>query len=240
MRGVSYEESVEYLVEKYGDRFVYKTDDNINIPKVSIKEKKKVTLDESVLTKATSGYLLSRGISEKTQEQYCLGYNKENKGYTAIGWTSHKDNTVQAIKYRSTRGKDMFYEPGGRGINTLVFGLFHVKHFDSVVICEGEIDALSFIEVGIPAIAVGTASISRRQVDLIKYCGFKTIYLGGDNDEAGKKFNKQMESAFIRYMDVLQIDYGRHKDSNDFLKRGDEEELRQLCDRAKPVYKKLI
>lgn len=245
LEGISYDEACVYLFDKYGSRFIIEdTSEEIIIPTVKLKEDRRSLpqLDTSVFIKAPSKYLESRGISKETQDHFNIGYNPNNKGYTAICWTSHLTGEILSIKYRSTSGKDMFYEKGSRGINGLVFGLFHVKHIhsESIVICEGEIDALSFIEEGIPAVAVGTASISRKQAEIIKYYGFRKIYLGGDNDEAGRIFNDQMEGIFARHCDVMEINYGRYKDANEVLTKGNEGQLRQICDNAKRKSIKLL
>src|SRR5699024_12667109 len=63
------------------------------------------------------------------------------------------------------------------------------------VICEGIIDAMSWETLGYPALAVGGASISKEQIDIIRRGGVRKLYLAGDNDEQGRRLNEQIARA---------------------------------------------
>lgn len=92
----------------------------------------------------------------------------------------------------------------------------------SVVICEGEIDAVSWWQMGYPALSVpnGAQGHSWIEVEYDNLDRFDTIYLSMDNDEAGQKAIGEIVDRLGRErcrVVVLPV-----KDANDLLlKRGD-------------------
>src|SRR5699024_7043544 len=99
----------------------------------------------------------------------------------------------------------------------LVYGIERAE--ESVVIVEGPIDALSWETAGMSAIAVGGASLSRDQAEIIKRSRIKRLYLGGDNDGQGTKLNEQVADEMRGYAELLTISYNEEKDANDVVIR---------------------
>lgn len=240
MQGISHEEACQYLVDKYGRLDGQVKKDDIKIPRIRLKEKPKSAIDLSKFKRGGSFYLGERGISKRVQEKFKIGRMEDSKGEVSFPWTDEVTGEIVSIKHRSTAGKYMYYEPGGRGINTLVYGLHEAKNEDYVVIVEGEIDAMSFVQAGINAVAVGTNSISRTQVEKIKYQYFDTIYLGGDGDEAGFNLDKEVSGHFLGLSTINYISLRENKDPNDILLEEGEEGLRTLFEEAKEVKTKLL
>lgn len=217
LRGTSYEEAGDYLIEKYGTLYAIKPDEPIRIAKPKIARKEVVKpIENNPIIEATSPYLITRGIGADVQALYGVGYDEGVRGHTAIPWRT-PTGSLANILYRSTRGKMFHYYEGGAPIKRLLFGMDIVE--ETAVIVEGVIDAMSWEMAGISAIAVGGAHISREQIDLIKRSRIRRLYLGGDNDEQGRKLNRQVAGALRGYVELYTVDYGTEKDANDVLLR---------------------
>jgi len=221
LRGESSEQALDYLTNKYGELGEYKLSEKLRIARPNLRQlpRERVVLNSKV-ERAISPYLISRGISPDIQSQFGVGYNSENPGFTALPWHYTDTGFIANIKYRATAGKRFFYEADAMPISQLVYGLFHARHYSEAVICEGEIDALSFWTADIPAIATGSARMSRKQAEQIIRSGFDVIYLAGDNDAQGRLFNDYMRERFRGYAELREIEYPeKEKDANDVLLR---------------------
>src|SRR5690625_4797362 len=236
LRGIGYEEAEEYLLDKYGALYEIKPDEPIRIATPKLSERRAVNngLPADLVTQAISPYLITRGISEEAQRKFAVGYGEDIPGYTAIPW--HDTNGRLAnVKYRSTSGKKFFYAKDATPVSSLVYGLdFFAGEGDvgEAVLCEGEIDALSWETAGISAIAIGGSHMSREQADLIKRSKIRRLYLGGDNDEQGRKLNAQIERLLGGYIELVTISYGAHNDANDVLMAEGVDELVKITDKG--------
>lgn len=221
MRATGYEEAEEYLLDEYGALYEIEPDEPIRIKAPKLDEhfsRKEKELPAEMIKQATSPYLLSRGICEEVQRKFSIGYGEEIPGHTAIPWYNTKGQLAN-VKYRSTRDKRFFYAKDATPVSSLVYGLDIAEREGAreVVICEGEIDALSWETAGMSAIALGGAHASSVQIDLIKRSCIRTLYLGGDNDEQGRKLNDQIWQDLGGHADIFTIEYGEYKDANDVL-----------------------
>lgn len=228
LRGEGERETAEYLLTEYGR--LYTDIEDIRLPEIRLKQRTAYrTPSPDIVTQAVSPYLTTRGISNETQQQYGVGYNADNPGFTAIPWYS-ADGRLANVKYRSTRGKKFFYEKDATPIRQLVYGLSVVNETgaDLAALCEGEIDALSWATAGVPAIACGGSSISNEQIDAIKRSSIQKLLVGGDNDPAGQRLNAEVIRRLGGYVELYTVDYGEYNDGNDFLKACGIGGLRQL------------
>src|SRR5690625_1394920 len=231
LRGLSYDEAVDYLLEKYGSLYEAKPGEPIRLPSPKLREPFRYRfIEDNPVTQATSPYLLSRGITAEVQALYGVGYDDSQRGFTAIPW--HYGGRLANIKYRSTRGKYFFYADVGTPINRLVYGINQAG--ESAVICEGEIDAMSWRVAGISAIAIAGAHISREQAEIIKRSSIKRLYLGGDNDEQGRNLNRQVARELRGYVEMFEVSY-KEKDANDVLVRQGVEGFSEIVSSARPV-----
>lgn len=90
-----------------------------------------------------------------------------------------------------------------------------------IIIVEGEIDALSVIEVGGEAVAIGSTANTRAFIELLKTeRPEQPLIIALDNDAAGEKASKELEHA----LNELKTPFyrlniaGRYKDPNEALK----------------------
>lgn len=217
LRGESHAETIDYLASEYGALYTLTPDAPIRLPSIKLAQPTSHKAPESV-TQATSPYLTKRGISEDVQRLYGVGYGEGHEGFTALPWHT-PDGRLANVKYRSTTGKTFFYEKDAVPVNRLVYGLDAVNErgITEAVLCEGEIDAMSWATAGIHGIAVGGSAISKSQIDAIKRSSLQVLYVGGDNDAPGRRLNNSAKHALQGYVAVGEIDYGERKDANDVL-----------------------
>lgn len=105
--------------------------------------------------------------------------------------------------------------------SNVVYGWDHCRYNESIVVCEGPFNALTWLYLGISAIAILGTTISDFHLDLLKD---KTTILNFDYDEVGTKcYNK-----FINKCKNNFIDFRTEKDANEYLKQGKEKELTSL------------
>lgn len=237
LRGEGEQETADYLLGEYGILYAIEEGEDIRLPEVRLDRRTKhVVIPSETVTTAISPYLSRRGISDDVQRLYGVGYNERHVGFTAIPWFT-ADGRMANVKYRRTRGKTFFYEKGATPIRSLVYGLnvINETRTDMAVLCEGEIDVLSWATAGIPAIACGGASISNEQIDAIKRSSIRRLILGADNDAAGARLNEFVRRKLSGYVELFTIDYERYNDANDVLISEGVEGLRSISDKAIPT-----
>ncbi|NJP50070.1 toprim domain-containing protein [Streptomyces sp. SBST2-5] len=96
------------------------------------------------------------------------------------------------------------------GAGTNLYNVLDLKK-DSpfIVVCEGEIDAMSFSLAGIPA--VGVPGVDAWQKHFARCLeDFEVIYSAGDGDKAGSKFN----SLLSREVKARPLRFPRGMDAN--------------------------
>ena len=167
-------------------------------------------------------YLQKRGISKEVQDKYNIGYDtdfKEGKmkfPIQAIIIPISKDsytvrNINSASKFRYTKVGE-----------AAIFNYWELEQNrkDTFYIVEGEIDALSIIEAGRKAIALGSVNEVNLLVNKLKEDKFNNKFiLMLDNDEKGKMWQE------ILYTKLKEIGInveknntlGKYKDANEFL-----------------------
>lgn len=161
-------------------------------------------------------YLTERGITEKAQQSFRIGYDTNNKAIS-IPYFDKNGNVVN-IKFRKVNYKQFYYLPDGQQIANHVYGLDKIQKFDftHAFVVESEIDCMYLWSYGIPAIALGTAHMSRRQEELIKLSKINTLTLAFDNDLAGRKATHNVAERLIGHMELEKLKLPKQfKDVND-------------------------
>lgn len=107
----------------------------------------------------------------------------------------------------------------------------------SVIITEGELDALSMYQVlRVPAVSVRSSSTGKLDaaIDRSWLNSFERCYLAFDGDGPGRDAADEV-AALFDYNKVYQIKFpgGTRKDANDYLRNGEGEELVRLFKSAK-------
>lgn len=144
-------------------------------------------------------YLEGRGISEKTQRLFRIGYDKHNAA-VVMPWADVYGNIVN-IKFRSIRHKQFWYAAEGQPVSNHLYGLYQYNQQDkrTLWIVESEIDCMKLWTLDIPAVALGTAHLSRRQKKLLLNCSAETLVISTDNDKAGRDCCRQLSEELAGY-----------------------------------------
>ena len=127
-------------------------------------------------------------------------------------------NMIGAKWYRSrnTDVKSLTYP-----LDVLTKRFRTIKH---IVIAEGVLDALSYIQMGVPAIAsFGLTPPSTRRITELVRLGVETVTISFDNDDAGRAGTLKVLPAYEEWFDidthnmVNQIRKSGCNDANDYL-----------------------
>lgn len=153
-------------------------------------------LAESVEAKA---WLAKRGITYDTARRFHLGYRQNigkiagesaavvaGRGWVSIPYTIREG--VGSIKYRSIVQKSFTRQPG---MATTLFNLETVDALDSVLVTEGEFDAIVLEQAGFRAVSLPSASTTVTAEMKEALLEADTVFLAGDTDPVGvQKMNK--------------------------------------------------
>lgn len=146
------------------------------------------------LTNEARTYLHTRGITDKTIDEFGIGYDA---GLSQLG-SALKYCVVFPVRdasgtIRDLAGRLINEDAAGRqGVwrNLLqpppaMFNESAIADSDEVFLCEGPLDALALVQTGYPAVGVlDTARFQERFVDLLKD---KKVFICYDNDEDGRR-----------------------------------------------------
>lgn len=175
-------------------------------------------------------YLEGRGISREIAESFkvtdaVVWNHEEKREVPAVGFPYIRDGELLQVKRISTErpnGKKMIMAEAN--CEPCLFG-WQVMPSSSkvVVLCEGEIDCMSFYQYSIPALSVPFGGGKGAKQDWIEYeyhnlDRFEEIYLCLDNDDVGREAAKEIASRLGEHRcRVVTLPY---KDVNECLQKG--------------------
>jgi 5S rRNA maturation endonuclease (ribonuclease M5) len=191
-------------------------------------------LKESVLkgVDQSSDYLLNRGISAEVQSYYGVC---DLPNAVEIPWR-RANGLLANVKYRSKYGKTFWYVKGADPIKNLLWGadIILKEGVRRAVLAEAEIDAMSWRMAGFHAMATGGAEWSAAKRDLILRSPIEELIVATDNDKAGEKLRRAVESSLVGKVAIRHARVGGGKDANDVLSQG-VEALRQAVEQSERV-----
>ena len=166
----------------------------------------------------------SRGISEGTLSKAKVGIGTE-----WMPQTQKKENTIQFNYFIGEELINIKYRDGAKNFKLVkdaekvFYNINAVINTDSCIIVEGEMDALSLIESGIPNVisVPNGATITRNNLDYLDNCidyltDKEKIIIAVDSDEAGQA----LQSELIRRLGAevcYTASFGECKDANEAL-----------------------
>jgi twinkle protein len=155
-------------------------------------------------------FFKKRGINEKTLQQYKISGQKN------IQFPYFRDEELINIKYRSEDKKFML----SKDAELIFYGLDDIKDEQECIIVEGEIDKLSFAELGIyNVISVPNGAVLNLQYldNCIKYFDNKQkIWLAVDTDDVGIKLRDELGRR-LGFNRCFIVDFKDCKDANEYL-----------------------
>lgn len=194
------------------------------------------------LTADAAAYFEGRGIGADTLNRY--GVSCDPKGNIVFPFYAGEDLTF--VKFRKTERRSKSEPKEWQVPNTrpILFGMHLCSKEHPLVITEGEIDALSLSEAGIPnCVSVPCGCENQRWIeecwDFLE--GFESIILFGDNDPPGKRMINTLLKRLGEYRCRVVEDYpelpdGREcKDANDILVQLGELVLLDTFNRAREI-----
>jgi hypothetical protein len=216
LRNETYEETEEYLISSYWAGSHKMDTITLKLPTLKLDESPNYIPSEQLLNFSDDySYLKSRGINEEIQRFAAIKYDRYNQAIVIPWFDANK--RLSNIKYRTIKGKTFWYERGAIPVRQLVYGIETIKGTEAVI-CEAEIDALSWRQIGVQAIAVGGANFTVEQADIIKRSCIELLYTGGDNDKTGRKFNEQVINKLQGHLTLKKIIWPDGvKDANEAL-----------------------
>lgn len=182
-------------------------------------------------------YLKLRKISERTMEAYKIGC--DDKGNIVFPY--YRNGELVFVKFRPARKIEKGERKMWREADTepILFGMDLCGPEKPLCIFEGETDAMSGYEAGIPncvSVPSGAEDLTWLDTCFEWLQQFKTIYLFGDNDDPGRDM---IQKLIVRLSDHrLFIVHHPYKDANELLYREGPEAVKQAYDNANevPVY----
>jgi twinkle protein len=181
-----------------------------------------------------------RGISQATLIRMNVG---EVKHYVpqiqaernCIAFRYFRDDVVINIKYRDGQ-KNFSLE---KDAELIFYGLDFIKEGTEAIICEGEIDQLSFYEAGIyTSVSVPNGASKGAKLEYLDNCwqyfeGKEKIYIATDSDEPGLALREELARRIGKERCWIVTYPEGCKDANDVLVRDGKDALRLCLTEAK-------
>ena len=168
-------------------------------------------------------YLTNRGISEKLQDLFFIGYHPEWRSIKSSDYTRPTERIIiptSKSSYLARALDDKTRNPKMHEGKNHLFNINALQSKGPVFVVEGEIDALSVIQVGYNAIALGgTGGYSLLLSVLEENRPEYPILIALDNDEAGEKTAGKLLSALeAKGIEAFKVNIaGDCKDPNERL-----------------------
>lgn len=218
----------------------------------------KIASSKKPITEKDLGYLKSRGISEEALKKFGVFsttkfFRKVDKELEAIGFPyRNQDGEIYASKYRAINEK-LHTQEGTGGCQTL-WGIERIHEAEELIICEGEIDALS-ISTALPDACVVSVpngaplKISNHKVEPEEDRKFNYVWsareklkqvqkviIAGDMDEQGSALGEELARRIgkIKCWTAKWPKVKGIKDANDALLYGGSEAIVQAIKNAEP------
>ena len=184
----------------------------------------------------------SRGITQSTLEALNVSEGSEfmpqtGKNENTIKFNYFMGNQLINIKYRDGRKNFKLY----KGAEKVFYNINSIVGHDSCVIVEGQIDALSLHEAGVPNVisVPNGATLNHNNLDYLDNCidyfEDKTkIILAVDADEPGT----MLKQEFVRRLGAENcyiVDFADCKDANEYLIKYGADDLKSAIHNAQQV-----
>lgn len=178
-------------------------------------------------------WLKSRGLSEQTLADFRIAEQvRDGKTYAVFPYL--RDGVLVNVKYRNVAEKKDMRQEGGAEPCLFGWHLIDPK-CRTVAITEGEIDAMTLHQCGIPALSVNAGAGNHQWLenDWDRLERFSEILVFFDSDEPGQKGAREVANRIGA--DRCKIVTLPAKDANDYLLQGaDASDFDYAIQQAKP------
>lgn len=209
-----------------------------NADKIYIKPEVKKQDLGSKITK----WFSERGISRETLEALKVSEGPEympqtGKQENAIHFNYFAGNELINVKYRDGRKNFKLY----KGAEKIFYNIDNIVGYEYCIIVEGEIDALSIYEAGIPNVisVPNGATLNSNNLDYLDNCidyfsDKEKVIIAVDQDEPGIALRTELIRRLGAEVCYL-ADFEDCKDANEYLLKYGKEKLVQCITKSKPV-----
>lgn len=210
------------------------------VNKIEKAEKKDYTIPQvnntQLSDKTLSWFTDKRKISKSTVMRFKITESK-NGETTWIEFNYFRNDQLVNVKYRDA--KKNFRVVGGAEL--VMYMLELIEGADTAVICEGEIDAMSFYEAGITNIvSVPNGAGKGSKLEFIDNCWSyfedkKKIYIATDSDAPGLAMRDELARRLGKERCMIVSYPEGCKDANDVLVKYGQKEVAELIQKAKEL-----
>lgn len=184
------------------------------------------------LTKKGRDFLNSRGITDEVIDANKIVSTKDGRN---VLFPYFKDNSIINYKTRGIDGKFFTQSKNGEPV---IYNYDRCKGEKSIVICEGEMDSLSWEVAGIKfhtSVNMGAPNANDKNIDKKLEClnncydvfdEANKIYIATDEDENGRNLQKELIRRFGAEKCLL-VDLKPFKDANEVLLKEGVESLQK-------------
>ena len=165
-------------------------------------------------------YPEQRGLTKTTIERFCLGFDPFfNKGWKALIIPTGSSSYVARNTDPNAKHNDRIRKAGSSNI----FNVEALNGDQPVFVTEGEFDALSIIDAGGSALALGSVVNVKHFLNYFdthpELCSRCSLLISLDNDEQGKKAATELMIGLNeRKIEAKQVNIsGSYKDPNEAL-----------------------
>ncbi len=209
-----------YNCHKCGWQGKVKTENNFTMETKVYKVPEKKNMKR--LTDSGKEFLLSRGITEEVIEKNKIVSTTDNRNILLPYFKNGK-----IVNYK-TRGIDGKFFTQSRDAEPTIYNYDRCADSDAIVICEGEMDSLSWEVAGIEfhtSVNMGAPNSNDKNIDKKLECisncyevfeQAKAIYIATDEDENGRNLQKELVRRFGAEKCLL-VDLSPYKDANEVL-----------------------
>jgi twinkle protein len=174
------------------------------------------------LTAKGRKFLNDRGITDEVIDANKIVSSRDDR---SIVFPYLKDGAIVNYKQRGVDGK-FFMQ--AKDAESIIYNYDRVKDSDTIVICEGEFDSLSWEVAGVPfhtSVSMGAPNANDKNIDKKLSCisncyevfdNAKTIYVATDEDDNGRALQKELVRRFGAEKCLL-VDLRPYKDANEVL-----------------------
>ena len=152
-----------------------------------------------------------RKITEHVRRVFKIGYNRANESIVFPVWDEH--GNLLFITQRSVKSK-FFMIPLGIEKPVYLLNFIYKYGFDTVIVCESQINCLTCWGYHLPAVALfGTGT--KEQIDILNKSHIRNYILCFDGDNAGRKGAERFKKYIRKDVLVTDVHMPEGKDVND-------------------------
>ena len=170
-------------------------------------------------------FFTDRGLSQRVVNQVKITQGRTffpqlEKEAKCIEFNYFRDTELINVKYRGPKKSFKLYKDA----ELIFYNLNSMKDMDYVIITEGEVDALSYIEAGydsVISVPNGATKSAQQKLVYLDNCidlfdEVKTIFIATDDDEPGRVLQEELARRLGKYR-CRKVSFLGCKDANELL-----------------------